>query len=484
MHKRFVFNIIARILLIVCFFMLAPLGWAIHDDIHSPEVKAFFFTIVLGMIFSLAVLMTFRLKPKEDKLLNSKDGLAIVGLSWIILSAFGALPMFITHVVPSYTDAFFEVVSGYTTTGATIIPDIGILPRGILFWRSLTHWLGGMGIIVLYLALLPVFSQNAFQLFKAESPGITVERVEPRMKETAKMLWGVYFFVSLVEVLLLMLCGMGVFDALCHTFGTMATGGFSTQNASIGAYGPAVQWVIIVFMFIAGANFMLHYSALRGRQREYWKNEEFRMYFLLIFISILVFTFILRSTGLTQSPLRDSAFQVVSIITTTGYTTADFNLWPQVLRFSLIILMFIGGCGGSTGGGMKVVRFFISLKIAMRSIVQAVYPNAIIPVRFNGGTCSDRVIESVAAFFIIFILLFFLGTAVLTITDNCDLVTAFSASIACLSNIGPGLAKVGATQNYAWISSPGKWMLIFLMLAGRLELYSMLILFSSEAWKK
>ncbi len=484
MHKRFIINIIARILLIVCFFMLAPLGWAIHDDIHSPEVTAFLFTIILGVISSVLILFIFKLKVSDYKLLNAKDGLAIVGLSWIILSAFGALPMFITQVVPSYTDAFFEVVSGYTTTGATIVTDISVLPRGILFWRSLTHWLGGMGIIVLYLALLPVFSQNAFQLFKAESPGITVERVEPRMKETAKMLWGVYFFVSLVEVILLMFCGMSIFDALCHTFGTMATGGFSTQNMSVGAYGPAVQWVITVFMFIAGANFMLHYYALKGRQKEYLKNEEFRIYFLLIFSAILIFTFILRVTSLSESPFRDAAFQVVSIITTTGFTTADFDLWPQILRFSLILLMFIGGCGGSTGGGMKVVRFLISIKIGMRSILQSVYPNAVVPVRFNGGTCSDRIIESVASYFIIFILLFFLGTAVLTITEGCDLVTAFSASIASLSNIGPGLARVGATQNYAWISIPGKWMLIFLMLAGRLELYSILILFSSESWKK
>lgn len=484
MHKRFVINIIARILLIVCFFMLAPLGWAIHDDVRSLEVKAFLFTIFLGMISSSIILITFKWKESDYKLLNAKDGLAIVGLSWIILSAFGALPMYITHVVPSYTDAFFEVVSGFTTTGATIFPDIEILPRGILFWRSLTHWLGGMGIIVLFLALLPVFSQSAFQLFKAESPGITVERVEPRMKETAKMLWSVYVFVSLLEVIFLKACGMTFFDALCHTFGTMATGGFSTQNASVAAYGPMVQWVITIFMFIAGANFMLHYSALKGQQKEYWRNEEFRMYFLLIFVSIIFFTLILRSTGLSASPLRDSAFQIVSIITTTGYTTADFDLWPQILRFALILLMFIGGCGGSTGGGMKVVRFFISCKIAMRSVLQAVYPNAVIPVRFNGGTCSDRIIDSVASYFIIFISLFFLGTAVLTITEGCDLVTAFSASIASLSNIGPGLAKVGATQNYAWISSLGKWMLIFLMLAGRLELYSILILFSSESWKK
>jgi trk system potassium uptake protein TrkH len=484
MHKRFVINIVARILLIVCFFMLAPLGWALHDDPHSQEVKAFIFTIALGVIASGIILAFFRLKKSDYAKLNAKDGLAIVGLSWIVLSAFGALPLFLTHVVSSYTDAFFEIVSGFTTTGATVVTDIPQLPRGILFWRSLTHWLGGMGIIVLYLALLPVFSQNAFQLFKGESPGITVERVEPRMKETAKRLWGVYFFVSFAEVVLLIVCGMSLFDALCHTFGTMATGGFSTQNASIGAYGPAVQWVIIFFMFVAGANFMLHYNALRGKPTEYLKNEEFRTYLIIVLLGITGFALVLHVGAWPGSPIRDAAFQVVSIITTTGYTTADFDMWPALLRFILIIFMFMGGCGGSTGGGMKVVRLLISVKMALRSVVQAVYSNAIIPIRFNGGICSNRILEGVASYFILFILLFFLGTIVLTATEGCDLVTAFAASIASLSNIGPGLGQVGAAKNYAWISPPGKWMLIFLMLAGRLELYSILILFSFETWKK
>jgi len=484
MHKRFILHIVARILLIVCMVMIAPLLWAISDNMHSLEVKSFVFTILFGSIISTLVLLVFKVKKEDYKRLNAKDGLAIVGFSWIILSAVGAIPLYLSKVALTYTDAFFEVVSGFTTTGATIFTDVEILPRGILFWRSLTHWLGGMGIIVLYLALLPVFGQNAFQLYKAEAPGITVERVEPKMQETAKTLWSIYFFLSLSEVVLLLLCGMSFFDALCHTFGTMATGGFSTKNASIGAYGPAVQWVIAFFMFLAGANFMLHYQALKGKGREYLKNEEFKSYFFLIFISIVAFTFVLMQGGGSANPLRESGFQVLSIITTTGYATVDFNLWPQFLRFSLIMLMFVGGCGGSTGGGMKVVRVLISLKIAFRSIIQAVFPNAIVPVRFNSVVCSEKIREGVSSYFIIFIFLFFLGTAFLTISESCDLETAFSASIASLSNIGPGLNKVGAVENYAWISMPGKWCLIFLMLAGRLELYSILILLSPEAWRK
>ncbi|MBU4333561.1 MAG: TrkH family potassium uptake protein, partial [Candidatus Omnitrophica bacterium] len=273
-------------------------------------------------------------------------------------------------------------------------------------------------------------------------------------------------------------------DALCHTFGTMATGGFSTKNASIGAYGPYIQWVITFFMFLAGVNFMLHYQALRGKIGGYFRNEEFRWYLVLVIACIFIFTAVLHIHSIGSSPLLEASFQTVSIITTTGYVTANFDLWPQALRFILIVLMFIGGCGGSTGGGMKIIRFFLSLKIALRSIMQALFPNAVLPVRFNKAPQADRIVTSVLSYFVIYILLFFSGTVVMTITERCDLVTAFSASIACLSNIGPGLGKVGADSNYAWISLPGKWFLSFLMLAGRLELYSILVLFIPSTWKK
>ncbi|MCD4780145.1 MAG: TrkH family potassium uptake protein [Candidatus Omnitrophica bacterium] len=484
MHKRFIANIISRIVLIVCCFLFVPLIWAILADPNSTEVKAFIYTILFGSAGALIILKNVKLRASDHDKLNAKDGLAIVGLSWVILSALGALPLYLTNTVPSYTDAYFEIVSGFTTTGATVITEIESLPRGIMFWRSLTHWLGGMGIIVLYLALLPAFGSNAFQLYKAEAPGITVERTEPRITETAKTLWGVYFLLSFLETCLLMFGGMPFYDALCHTFGTMATGGFSTKNTSISAYDPYIQWVIIVFMFLAGCNFMLHYQALKGRLKGYIRNEEFQSYLFVILGSIVVFSLILFFGQYSNAPVRDATFQVVAIITTTGFCTADFDLWPHFLRFALVCLMFIGGCGGSTGGGMKIVRFFLSIKIAFRSVIQTIFPNAVVSVRFNGAACSERILRAVSAYFIIFMFLFFLGAIVLTITDQCDLVTAFSASIASLSNIGPGLAKVGAVQNYAWISLPGKWMLIFLMLAGRLELYSILILFHPATWRK
>jgi len=484
MHKRLVISVVARIFIIVCLIMLAPLGWAVYDNIYSLETQSFMVTILLGLALSFLVRSVLSVKPQEYQKFNAKDGLAIVGLSWVFLSLWGALPLYLSQVVANYTDAFFEVVSGFTTTGATVFADVESLPRGLLFWRSLTHWLGGMGIIVLYLALLPALGQNAFRLYKAESPGITAERVQPRIKETAKVLWTVYFLLSLAETVLLMAGGMSLFNALCHTFGTLATGGFSTNNASIGAYNPFIQWVVVVFMFLAGANFMLHFMALRGRPSEYFKSEEFRLYFFSILFFVIIFTGILKIYNTPDAGVRHAAFQVVSIFTTTGYCTTDSNAWPNVLRFLLILIMFIGGCGGSTGGGMKVIRVFISIKVALRSVIQAVFPNAIIPVRFNGKALSENIVTGVLAYFVIYIVLFFLGTMFISLLESCDLVTALAASIATLSNIGPGLGGVGATQNYAWISVPGKWVLTFLMLAGRLELYSILILLSPLTWKK
>jgi len=484
MHKRFVANIVSRISLIVCIVMTVPLAWAFYDGPQSRETKSFLCTIAIGAVVAIALLLTFRIKKADLQRINAKDGLAIVGLSWISLSLLGALPLYFSGVVATYTDAFFEIVSGFTTTGATIFTDIEALPRGILFWRSLTHWLGGMGIIVLYVALLPALGTNAFQLYKAEATGITAERVEPQIKETAKNLWGVYFLFTFFEVLLLMIGDMPLFDALCHTFGTVATGGFSTKNASIGAYSPYIQWVVVFFMFLAGINFGLHYQFLKAKPKFLIYNEECRTYLLLLIVTIPLFAYVLMKSGTSEHAFRESAFQVVSILTTTGFTTADFDAWPHVLRFSLVLLMFIGGCGGSTGGGMKLVRIILSVKVAMHSLLQTVFPNAVLPVRFNSKPLPDNLILAVVSYFIVFMLLYFLGTAAFLVLESCDLTTAMTVAISALSNIGPGLGKIGATQNFAWISAPGKWLITFLMLAGRLELYSILILFHPATWKK
>jgi trk system potassium uptake protein TrkH len=486
MHKRLVFNIISRILLVVSAAMVVPLAWAVSDNPASRETRAFVITIFIGLAAGVFIRRLLPARGEDFDVMGAKDGLAVVGLSWFCLSLLGALPFYLSGVLPSYTDAFFETVSGFTTTGATVLKTVEGLPRGILFWRSLTHWLGGMGIIVLSVALLPAIGRGAYQLYRAEAPGPVAERLKPGMKETAKTLWTVYFLLSLTETLLLMGGGMPVFDALCHTFGTMATGGFSTRNASIAAYGGNIQWIIILFMFMAGCNFMLHYQALRGRIGSYFKSEEFRVYLALILVSVPVFTVVLWLTGegLGEQTFRQAGFQVVSILTTTGYTTADFNLWPAFLKLFLVLLMFIGGCAGSTGGGMKVIRVYVAFKTGFNSVIRAILPNAIIRVKVDSKPVPEPYVTGAAAYFIIYMFLFVSGTVSMTILEQTDLVTAFSASIACLSNIGPGLGDVGAVENYAWISVTGKWLLSFLMLAGRLELYSILILFVPSAWRK
>lgn len=471
-------------MLVVCALMTIPLAWAMMDDIHHPEVKAFAISIVFGLVISSACLYLFRFKKNDFKKINAKDGLAIVGLSWIVLSAFGSLPIFLSGEVPTFTDAFFETASGFTTTGATIVTDLNELSLGILFWRSLTHWLGGMGIIVLYIALLPAIGANTFQLYKAEAPGLDVERIEPRIQETAKKLWFIYLGFTVVLTILLMFGGMSLFDALCHTFGTIATGGFSTQNTSIAGYSSYIQWVIILFMFLAGINFILHFQLIRGRVKNILQNEEFRIYLAIILGCTLISSVVLGFNGLTEHPVRDSAFQVVSILTTTGFVTADFDLWPNALRIMFVLIMFIGACGGSTGGGMKIVRFFLSIKIAARSIIQTVLPNSVISIKFNEKPLSEKVAMAVLGYFTIYMFLFLFGATMFTITESCDLITSLTASVSALSNIGPGLGKIGPVENYAWVSTPGKWLLTFLMLAGRLELYSILILFIPSTWKK
>ena len=484
MHKRFVTNIVARIVLATSVLMVFPLLWAMMDNPGSREVRSFIGTMVFGLFASGILLARVRLKKTDFNKITAKDGLAIVGLSWVFLSALGAMPLYFSGVVSTFTDAFFEVASGFTTTGATIFTDIESLPRGILFWRSLTHWLGGMGIIVLYIALLPAIGASTFQLYKAEAPGLDVERIDPRIKETAKKLWTIYFGFTILQTLLLMCGGMNVFDALCHTFGTVATGGFSTKNASVGHYNAYIQWVIILFMYLAGVNFILHFQMIRGKFETVLKNEELRIYTGIVVGITAVFAIVLGMKGISDAPVRDAAFQVVAILTTTGFGTADFNVWPHALQFILVILMFVGGCGGSTGGGIKLVRFVLSIKIALRSIQKTVIPNAVMSIRFNNKPLGDNVVAGVLSYFTIYTLLFLSGATLLTITEGCDLVTSFTASVSALSNIGPGLEKIGPTENYAWVSIPGKWILTFLMLAGRLELYSILILFMPATWKK
>jgi len=427
----------------------------------------------------------FIMKKKAERYIGKREGYIIVATTWIIISLFGTLPFLLSGAINNFTDAFFETISGFTTTGATILTDIEVLPKNILFWRSMTHWIGGMGIIVLTVAVLPVLGIGGMQLYAAEMPGPTKDKLHPRITQTAQRLWGIYLLFTLVQTILLLAGGMSLFDSLCHTFGTLATGGFSTQNSSIAGYSPYIQYVIIVFMFLAGTSFTLHYFALHGQIKKVWQNEEFRYYLYLILISVVIITGVL--IALDNDPIekafRDSLFQVVSIVTTTGYITDDYLLWPNMVWFILILLMFVGGMAGSTGGGIKVIRQLLLFKNSSQELKRLIHPNAIIPVRLNGKAVPQDIIFKVMAFFLLYIIIFAFGTLIMSFM-GLDFESALGASAATIGNIGPGIGSVGPVGNYAFIPMAGKWVLSFLMLLGRLELFTVLILFSAAFWKK
>ena len=418
--------------------------------------------------------------------LTHREGFAVVTLGWVLFGVLGALPYWFHGALPSLVDAVFESVSGFTTTGATVLTDIEALPRSLLLWRALTHWLGGMGIIVLGLAILPMLGVGGMQLFRAEVPGPTADRLRPRIQDTAKLLWGVYVGLTAAEVALLMLGGLDLFEAVCHAFATMATGGFSTRNASVGAFDSAyVDAVVTVFMFLAGVNFALHHAALTGRWRRALRSEELRAYALLTVAAVVVI--MAANAGGTYRSiaenLRYSAFQAVSILTTTGFGTADYELWPVVCQILLVLLMFIGGSAGSTGGGMKVSRVLLILKHAVVQLWALVHPRGVRVVKLDGNPVPAAVLQGVLGFFALYLLVTgagSLGMAALGV----DPVTSVASVIACVGNIGPGLGGVGPADNYAYLPQAAKALLAFCMLAGRLELLTVFVLFYPSAWRR
>ncbi|MFP4481984.1 MAG: TrkH family potassium uptake protein [Thermovirgaceae bacterium] len=483
MRVRVLLKVLALMAAIVSLFMLWPLAWALKDG--TEDVKAFLASIFCGLSFAGVLYALGRRAGTRD--LGVREAFAAVSLSWIMASVIGALPFLFYGSVPTYTDAFFEAMSGFTTTGASVLQDIQSNPRGILFWRDLTHWLGGMGIIVLSLAVLPFLGVGGMQLYRAEVPGPTPEKLTPRVRQTALLLWGVYLLFSLLETTLLLLGGMEVFEALTHTFGTMATGGFSPLNASIGQYNSSYfDWVIIVFMFLAGANFALHYLMLTGKLSAWWKDEEFRFYVKILIFSIGTASALLYASGTYETvmdSLRYGAFQVVSIITTTGYVTADYEKWPFYIQYLLLFLMFVGGCAGSTGGGMKNIRIMLLAKQVKGELHRLLHPKAVIPVRVGKKAISTDVMGSVTAFFALYMGLFALAALVMAAL-GVDVLTAIASVAATIGNIGPGLGTVGPTENYAHIPTAGKWVLSFCMLLGRLEIYTVMILFLPAAWRR
>ncbi len=448
------------------------------DDILGIMLSAGI-TILSGTVF-------WFLFKKSGINIGKREGYFIVTLGWIIFSLFGSLPFMISGDIPSFTDAFFETMSGFTTTGASILNDVESLSHGLLFWRSVTQWLGGMGIIVLSLAILPILGIGGMQLFIAEVPGPTPDKLHPRIKETAKRLWAIYMIFTFAECILLMLGGMTFFDAICHSFTTMATGGYSTKQASIAHFdSPFIHYVIIVFMFLAGTNFALSYYALHFRFKEFQKNEEFRYYFgfTIAFTAIVtIFLIVTHEYGYEES-FRHGLFQVVSILTTTGFVTADYLQWVPLLWVIIFMIMFIGGSAGSTGGGIKIMRVMLLMKNSFLELKRLIHPNAIIPVKFNERSVDYQVITNVLAFVSIYLLISVIGTLVMS-SMGYDLDSSLGAVAASLGNIGPGIGSVGPVENFSHIPDFGKWFLSFLMLVGRLELFTVLILFSPHFYKQ
>jgi len=490
---RLIAKLIGLLLVIEGLFMFTSLPFSIYyGDSDNLSFSLFngkddFWALVISGIFVIVVgiILWFSAPQKLKKNLGKREGYIIVTFTWIIISLFGSLPFILSGTIPNFTNAFFETMSGFTTTGASILNDIESLPKGILFWRSMTHWIGGMGIIVLSIAILPVLGIGGMQLFVAEVPGPTPDKIHPRITQTAKRLWAIYVMLTILETGLLMFGGMDLFDAICHAFGTMATGGFSTQNASIANYSPYIQYIIILFMILAGTNFTLHYFALHGRLKRVWQNEEYRYYISAIAVITVIITVALvfiYGSGF-ENGFRSAMFQVVSIITTTGYVTADYLQWPFFVWLIIFLLMFAGGCAGSTGGGIKMMRQLLLLKSSTLELKRLIHPHAIIPVRFNGKPVSQDIIFNILAFFLIYALIFCVGSVFMSML-GLNFETAIGSVAATIGNIGPGIGSVGPTGNYAGIPGVGKWFLSFLMLLGRLELFTVLILLSPAFWKR
>ncbi|WP_456431411.1 TrkH family potassium uptake protein [Thermosulfuriphilus sp.] len=421
----------------------------------------------------------------EKEELGHRDGFAIVVFGWLGASIFGALPYVFSETM-GFVDAFFESVSGFTTTGSTILAEIEPLPKSLLFWRSLTQWLGGMGIIILSLAILPVLGVGGMQLYQAEMPGPTKDRLAPRIQDTARILWGVYLFFTVLETLLLIGGGLSPYEAVCHSFTTMATGGFSTRTASIGAFdSPYVDYVITFFMFVAGINFTLHYRFLTGRLTSFWRSEEFRFYLWIGLGASLICTFFPLWAGIYEdffSALRFGTFQVWSIMTTTGFGTADFDLWPPVCKLLLLSLMFLGGCAGSTGGGIKQIRLLVFLKFMRVQLQRLIHPRAVGTIKIDNHRVDQEVLQGVLGFLALYMTVFVIASLIVT-AQGLDLITGTSAVIATLNNIGPGLGAVGPTKHFAHLPDLSKVVLSFCMLAGRLELYTIAVLLSPAYWQ-
>lgn len=462
--------------------IMMALGLIFSYVYDEPDKLAITLSAAITFLSGLSLFLVNRRVNYEA--INKRDGFIIVSFTWVVISLFGTLPFLLSGTIDNFTDAFFETMSGFTTTGATILTDIESVSKGVLYWRSVTQWIGGMGIIVLSLAIMPILGIGGMQLFIAEVPGPTKDKLHPRITETAKRLWGIYVLLTFLQVVLLYAGGMDIFESICHAFTTMATGGFSTRNDSIGAFSPFIQYVVTVFMFLAGTSFVLHYYALHLKFRRVWESEEFRTYFALIGIStiFIAFSLFITSSEPFEKAFRIAVFQTVSITTTTGFITADYLIWQPFLWFLIFLLMFTGGCAGSTGGGIKIVRQVVLFKNSKLELRRLIHPKAVIPVRLNGKAIPEHIIYNVLAFFILYILIFVFASLFLSML-GLDFETSVGSVASSIGNIGPGIGLVGPVHHYAFIPDAGKWTLAFVMLLGRLELFTVLVLFTATFWK-
>jgi trk system potassium uptake protein TrkH len=482
MNFRAIFNMIGKILLFISLFMIFPCLVALFYD--RSDVGDLALSCVITALTGGVLYLGTRAHGKAD--ISHREAFIAVTLAWLAMALFASVPYLLTGTFTSFTDAYFESVSGFTTTGASVLTDVEVVPKGVMFWRCLTQWVGGMGIIVLALAVLPMLGSGGMQLFKAEVPEITLDKLQPRILDTAKALWMIYVGITVLNVVMLMLGGMDWYDASCHAFTTMATGGFSTKNASIAHYrSPFIEYVSTFFMFAAGVNFSLYFYVVRGMPSKLWKNSEFRFYLAMTGLATLLLAINLWLT--TYPSLADSfrlsVFQVVTIMTTTGYMSADFEKWTPFAQTLLILIMFLGGMIGSTGGGIKQVRIMLMLKQGYREMYQLIHPRAVTSLKLDDRYLSKEVVGSIWGF--VFLFLNVCVVAILAMAAlGVDMVTSTTTVISAICNVGPALGEAGPTENYAGLPAAAKWVLIFCMLTGRLEVYTIIILFIPNFWKK
>lgn len=483
MRLRIIARFLALLTVLVSVSMVFPLAWALHDG--TRDSHAIIASIGVGLLTSSALFAAGRGARPQD--MGAREAFAAVTLAWIFSSLLGAMPYMLGGYIPSFTDAYFEAMSGFTTTGSTIMTDIEACPRGILMWRSQTQWLGGMGIVVLTIALLPMSGVTMTQLFRAESPGPVLEKISPRIQDMSKMLWQVYMGLTIFGIALLMCGGMNLFESICHIFTAVSTGGFSPKNASVGAYASAWHdWSLTLVMFLSGANFSLHLLAVRNRSLRPYKDPEFLFYTGIVIFStalITIFIYVQGYFSTILTALRFAAFQVVTVITTTGYATTDYALWPPATQMVLLLLMVIGGCAGSTAGAAKCIRIEVAWKRVVSEIRHCIHPNAVIPIRIGDKTVEHDTAAAAATFVFLYVLIWFVSSLAVSATGQ-DIVTSISAVAATLGNVGPGLGAVGPTCNFASQHVFAKWVYTFCMLCGRLELYTVLVLFTRDAWKR